>query len=522
MSGRVLIFDTTLRDGEQSPGASMNKEEKLRLAHKLASLGVDIIEVGFPAASPGDFEAVQAIAREVRGPVICGLARTRPADIQAAWEALRDAERARIHVFIATSDIHLQYKLKISREEVLKEIESGVSLARSLCDNVQFSAEDASRSDPDFLCEAFGVAIKNGATTINVPDTVGYALPHEFGALVEKVRNEVPGVENAVISVHCHDDLGMAVANSLAGIRAGARQAEVCVNGIGERAGNAALEELVMALSTREKELGLTTGLNRAELHPTSRLVSMVTGILVQPNKAIVGANAFAHESGIHVDGVLKQPLTYEIMTPEEVGLGQNNLVLGKHSGRAGLKARISDMGYNLGPEDFERLFQAFKVLADKKKEVFDEDLEALIADEILRIPLRWKLEYLNIVSGTVTVPTATVRIREGDKVLTGFGSGNGPVDAVYNTISEMTGTNAKLLRFGIASVTGGVDAQGEATARLQEGEHIALGKGADADILVASAKAYLNGLNRLEYLKEHAPKIKNGMCASAAGGDAA
>jgi len=522
MSGRVLIFDTTLRDGEQSPGASMNREEKLRLAHKFAILGVDIIEVGFPAASPGDFEAVQAIAREVRGPVICGLARTRPEDIRTAWEALKDAEKARIHVFIATSDIHLQYKLRISREEVLKEIETGVSLAKSLCDDVQFSAEDASRSDPDFLCQAVRVALKHGATTINIPDTVGYALPHEFEALIKKIRQEVPEVEKAVISVHCHDDLGMAVANSLAGIRAGARQAEVCVNGIGERAGNAALEELVMALATREKELGFTTGLNRHEIYPTSRLVSMVTGILVQPNKAIVGANAFAHESGIHVDGVLKQPLTYEIMTPAEVGLGQNNLVLGKHSGRAGLKSRLKDMGYDLNPEDFERLFLAFKALADKKKEVFDEDLEALIADEILRIPLRWKLEYLNIVSGTVTVPTATVRIREGDKLLTGFGSGNGPVDAVYNTLAEMTGSQAKLLRFGIASVTGGVDAQGEVTARLQEGEFIALGKGADSDILVASAKAYLNGLNRLEYLKEHAPKIKNGMCSSAGGGDAA
>ncbi len=522
MSGRVLIFDTTLRDGEQSPGASMNREEKLRLAHKLASLGVDIIEVGFPAASPGDFQAVQAIAREVKGPVICGLARTRPADIQAAWDALKDAERARIHVFIATSDIHLQYKLKLSREEVLAEIRSGVSLAKSLCDDVQFSAEDASRSDPEFLCQAVRVALEHGATTINIPDTVGYALPHEFRGLIQKIIKEVPEIKDAVISVHCHDDLGMAVANSLAGIRAGARQAEVCVNGIGERAGNAALEELVMALATRQKELGFTTGIRRNELYPTSRLVSMVTGIAVQPNKAIVGANAFAHESGIHVDGVLKQPLTYEIMTPAEVGLGQSNLVLGKHSGRAGLKARLADMGYELSPEDFERLFQAFKVLADKKKEVFDEDLEALIADEILRIPLRWKLEYLNIVSGTVTVPTATVRIREGDKLHTGFGSGNGPVDAVYNTISQITGSKAKLLRFGIASVTGGVDAQGEVTARLQEGEHIVLGKGADADILVASAKAYLNGLNRLEYLKKHAPRLKNGMCSSAGGGEAA
>ncbi|MFZ5587588.1 MAG: 2-isopropylmalate synthase [Thermodesulfobacteriota bacterium] len=513
MDNRVFIFDTTLRDGEQSPGASMNREEKLRIAHKLAQLGVDIMECGFPAASPGDFEAVQLIAREVQGPVVCGLARTRPEDIHTCWEAIKDAQRPRIHVFVASSDIHLQYKLRISRQEMLAQVKSGVSLARSLCADVQFSAEDASRTDPDFLCEVVRTALRHGATTINIPDTVGYALPQEFHNLIKYIREQVPEVDQAVLSVHCHNDLGLAVANSLAGITAGARQAEVCVNGIGERAGNAALEELVMALATRQKELGLVTGVNRAEIYPTSRLITMITGIGVQPNKAIVGANAFAHESGIHVDGVLKQPLTYEIMTPAEVGLTTNLLVLGKHSGRAGLKARMMEMGYELSDADFERLFAAFKILADKKKEVFNEDLEALVADEILRIPSRWRLEYLNIVSGTVTVPTATVRISDGGEMKQDFGSGVGPIDAVYNTIAKITGTGAKLLRFGIASVTGGLDAQGEVTVRLGENGNVVLGKGADPDILVASAKAYLNGLNRLEYLK-HNPLPTNGNVA--------
>ncbi len=510
MNNRVYIFDTTLRDGEQSPGASMNREEKIRIAHKLAQLGVDIIECGFPASSPGDFESVKLIAQQVQGPVICGLARTRPADIQTCWEAVRDAERPRIHVFVASSDIHLQYKLRISREEMLEQVKSGVSLARSLCDDVQFSAEDASRTDPDFLCEVVRLALAHGATTINIPDTVGYALPHEFHNLIKYIRQQVPEVEKAVLSVHCHNDLGLAVANSLAGITAGARQAEVCVNGIGERAGNAALEELVMALATRQKELGLVTGINRTEIVPTSRLITVVTGLTVQPNKAIVGANAFAHESGIHVDGVLKQPLTYEIMTPSEVGLNTNLLVLGKHSGRAGLKSRLMEMGYELSEADFERLFAAFKVLADKKKEVFNEDLEALIADEIQRIPSRWKLEYLNIVSGTVTVPTATVRISDHGQMRQDFGSGVGPVDAVYNTIAKITGSPAKLLHFGISSVTGGLDAQGEVTVRLGEDEIEVLGKGSDPDIMVASAKAYLNGLNRLEYLKAN-PRPVNG-----------
>ncbi|MBI4798909.1 MAG: 2-isopropylmalate synthase [Desulfarculus sp.] len=511
MSEYVKIFDTTLRDGEQSPGASMNREEKLRLAHKLAQLGVDIMECGFPAASPGDFEAVKLIAQQVQGPVICGLARTREADIRRAWEAVQYAEKPRIHVFVASSDIHLQYKLRISREQMLEQVKSGVSLARGLCADVQFSAEDASRTDPDFLCQVVELALAHGATTINIPDTVGYAMPQEFYKLIKYIRQQVPAVRQATLSVHCHDDLGLAVANSLAGVQAGARQAEVCMNGIGERAGNASLEEIVMAIATRGKELGLVTGINRAEIVPTSRLVTMITGLPVQPNKAIVGANAFAHESGIHVDGVLKQPLTYEIMTPAEVGLTTNWLVLGKHSGRAGLKSRLMEMGYELGEEDFERLFAAFKVLADKKKEVFNEDLEALIADEILRIPSRWRLEYLNIVSGTVTVPTATVKISDNGQTLQDFGSGVGPVDAVYNTIVKITGSQAKLLRFGIASVTGGLDAQGEVTVRLGQDELEVLGKGSDPDILVAAAKAYLNGLNRLEYLKANPRPVPNG-----------
>lgn len=498
----VRILDTTLRDGEQSCGASMNREEKLRLAHKLAQLGVDIMEVGFPAASPGDFEAVSAIAGEVEGPVICALARTNVNDIRRCWDAIKGAEQRRIHVFVATSDIHLEHKLRISRDEALQQIRDGVGYAASLCDDVQFSPEDASRTDPDFLCEAVRTALAAGATTINIPDTVGYALPDEFYGRITYLKDQVPEIERAVISVHCHDDLGLAVANTLAGIRAGARQAEVCVNGIGERAGNAALEELVMVMSTRSEDLGVTTDINKKELYPASRLVSLITGISVQPNKSIVGANAFAHESGIHVDGVLKQPLTYEIMTPEEVGIGKSLLVLGKHSGRAGLKKRLHEMGYEINGSDLDRLFGAFKVLADKKKEVFNEDLEALIADEILRIPIRWRLDYLNIVSGTVTVPTATVRIDDGYEVKQEFGSGVGPVDAVFNTIKKIADSSPNLLRFTIASVTGGLDAQGEVTVHLEEDGHVVLGKGSDPDILVASAKAFINGLNRLDHLK--------------------
>ena len=501
----VKIFDTTLRDGEQSPGASMNQEEKLRLAQKLAQLGVDIIEVGFPAASPGDFESVRSIARQVKGPVVAGLARTTIADIDRAWEAVKEAEKPRIHVFMATSDIHMKHKLRLEPEQVLERIKAGVAHAVSLCEDVQFSAEDASRSDPEFLAKAISVALAAGASTINIPDTVGYAMPDEFGQLITGLKERVSELKDAVLSVHCHDDLGLAVANSLAGVKAGARQVEVCINGIGERAGNAAMEEVVMAISTRAQDLNLATNINKKEIYPTSRLVTMITGLPVQPNKAVVGANAFAHESGIHVDGVLKQPLTYEIMTPDEVGIAQSHLVLGKHSGRAGLRERVREMGYQLNEQSLDKLFAAFKVLADKKKEVFNEDLEALIADEILRIPHRWRLKYLNVMTGSVTVPTATVIIDDGYESFTEFGSGVGPVDAVYNTIKKIVGMEPELLRFTIASVTGGMDAQGEVTVRLQQNGHVVLGKGNDPDIIVSAAKAYLNGLNRLDYLNNQA-----------------
>lgn len=503
MTDSIKIFDTTLRDGEQSCGASMNPAEKLRLARKLALLGVDVMEVGFPAASPGDFEAVQTIAREVHGPVICGLARANPEDIRCCWEAIKEAQHPRIHVFVASSSIHLQYKLGITEEEALTRVKEGVTLAAGLCPDVQFSPEDATRTDPEFLCEVVRTALNAGATVINIPDTVGYALPHEFEGRILFLRERVPEIEKATISVHCHNDLGLAVANTIAGLRAGARQAEVCVNGIGERAGNAALEEVVMAMAARSRDLGFTCRINKKELFPTSRLVSMITGIMVQPNKAVVGANAFAHEAGIHVAGVLKQPLTYEIMSPQEVGIGASSLVLGKHSGRAGLKSRLEEMGYDMNGDDLDRLFAAFKILADKKKEVFNEDLEALVVDEVLRIPIRWRLDYLNVVSGTVTVPTATVRVDDGYEVKQDFGSGVGPVDAVYNTIKKITGTDPSLRKFTIAAVTGGTDAQGEVTVHLEQDGRVVIGKGSDPDILVASAKAFLNGLNRLAYFTE-------------------
>ena len=426
----------------------------------------------------------------------------------ACWEAIKDAEKPRIHTFVATSDIHLQYKLQMTREQVLEEIKNGVGHARSMCDDVQWSAEDASRSDPDFLCQCVRVALEAGASTINIPDTVGYALPHEFYERISYIVEQVPEAKDATISVHCHDDLGMAVANSIAGVRAGARQVEGCINGIGERAGNASIEEVVMALATRQKELGLETGVTRSELYSTSRLVTMITGLPVQPNKAIVGANAFAHEAGIHVDGVLKQPLTYEIMTPEEVGVDQNTVVLGKHSGRAALRNWLKGNGYELDVDQCDRLFSAFKRLADKKKDIVDEDLEALIADEILRIPIRWELKYLNVMSGTEVEPVATVRIWDADEEKRDAAFGNGPVDAVFNAILRITGSKAKLMRFSVASVTGGMDAQGEVTVRLQENGRVVLGKGTDPDILVASAKAFLNGLNRLEYVRTHDTQV--------------
>ena len=504
MEERVIFFDTTLRDGEQSPGASMNSAEKLRIASQLERLGVDVMEAGFPASSPGDFESVQMIANKIRNVEIAGLARTAKNDIDQAWAAVRDAAHPRIHTFIATSDIHMKYKLKMTPEEVIGEAVESVKYAKSLCDSVEFSTEDGTRSDRDFLCRVFEAAIAAGATTVNLPDTVGYTVPEEFGELVRYVRAHTPNIHQAVMSVHCHNDLGLATANTLAGIRAGARQVEVTINGIGERAGNTSLEEIVMTLFTRQDQMALDFGIKTQEIHPTSRLISMITGIVVQPNKAIVGANAFAHEAGIHQDGVLKNPMTYEIMSPDTVGLSGNRMVIGKHSGRHAFQDKLRQMGYELSREDLNALFAKFKLLADKRKEILEEDIEALVAEEILRVPDIYELLYLNVVSGTVAVPTATVKLKINDEEAQSAGFGVGPIDATFNTIVKMTGSNAKLMRFSVNAITGGMDAQGEVTARLQENGFVVLGKGTDSDIITASAKAFVNGLNRLENIKQN------------------
>lgn len=501
---RVILFDTTLRDGEQSPGASMNAAEKLHLAVQLERLGVDVIEAGFPAASPGDLEAVRLIAGKIRKTQVAALARASKEDIDKAWAAVREAAQPRIHTFIATSDIHLEHKLKMTRPQVLQAAAEAVKYAKGFTNNVEFSAEDGSRSDPDFLCRIFQIAIEAGATTLNLPDTVGYAMPDEFGNLVSYVLKHTPDINQVILSVHCHNDLGLATANSLAGLRAGARQVEVTINGIGERAGNTSLEEVVMTLYTRKEHVGLTTRINTKEIHPASRLVSMITGIVVQPNKAVVGANAFAHEAGIHQDGVLKNRMTYEIMDPATVGLSTNRLVLGKHSGRHAFKSKLSELGYDLSDVDLNRVFEKFKELADKRKEILDEDIEVLVAEEILRVPDKYELNYLHVVTGTVAVPTATVKLRIDGAEAQGAGFGVGPIDATFNTIAKMTRTRSRLVRFSINAISGGTDAQGEVTVRLQENGLVALGKGADPDIFIASAKAYLNGLNRLEYLKRN------------------
>ena len=507
MEDKVIIFDTTLRDGEQSPGASMNIAEKLRLATQLERLGVDVMEAGFPASSPGDFESVQSIARKIRNVQVAALARTSKEDIERAWEAVREAANPRIHTFIATSDIHLKHKLNMDREQVIREAVEAVRYAKGFTDNVEFSTEDGTRSDRDYLCRIFEAVIEAGATTVNLPDTVGYAVPEEYAQLITYVREHTPNIHKAVMSVHCHNDLGLATANTLAGIGAGARQAEVTMNGIGERAGNTSLEEIVMALYTRRDLIKLTTSITANLIHPTSRLTSLITGIVVQPNKAVVGANAFAHEAGIHQDGVLKNPMTYEIMAPETVGLSSNRLVLGKHSGRHAFRTRLAQMGYELSDEGLNDLFQKFKELADKRKEIHEEDIEALVAEEILRVPDVYELAYLNVVSGTVAVPTATVKLKVRGKETQNAGFGVGPIDAAFNTIAKMTGSNSKLMRFSVNAITGGMDAQGEVTVRLQDNGLVALGKGADPDIITASAKAYVNGLNRLEYMKKN-PKL--------------
>ncbi|MCL5780723.1 MAG: 2-isopropylmalate synthase [Firmicutes bacterium] len=502
MSNRVYIFDTTLRDGEQSPGVSLNINEKLQIARQLARLGVDIIEAGFPITSPGDFAAVQAVAREVRGVTVAGLARANLKDIDVAWEALRDAEQARIHTFIATSDIHLKYKLRKDRDQVVEAAVAAVKHAKKYTSDVEFSAEDASRSDVDYLARVFGEVIKAGATVINIPDTVGYAMPEEYALFIKQVMERTPGIEKAVVSVHCHDDLGLAVANSLAAVGAGARQVEGTVNGIGERAGNAALEEVVMGLYTRKDRYGLTTGFNTREIYRTSRLVSSLTGMPVQPNKAVVGKNAFAHESGIHQDGVLKERTTYEIMNPEMLGIAASNLVLGKHSGRHAFRDRLAELGYNLTDEELNLAFTRFKSLADKKKEITDQDLQAMVEDEIRQIPDTYTLEYFHISSGTAVVPTATVGLRAGEERKEDAACGDGPVDAIYNTVDKITGLSCTLVNYAINAITGGKDALGDVTVKLKcEGsEKVYIGRGVSTDILEASAKAYVNAVNKLIY----------------------
>jgi 2-isopropylmalate synthase len=505
---RVFIFDTTLRDGEQSPGASMNPDEKLRIARQLEKMGVDIIEAGFPVASDGDFASVRQIAVEIRGCQIAALARAGKTDIDRAWEAVSGAAAPRIHTFISSSDIHLKYQLRKSRAEVLKEACAAVSHACGYTRNVEFSPMDATRSDRDYLCEMVEAVIAAGATTVNITDTVGYAIPEEFGELIATLYARVKNIRQAVISVHCHNDLGLATANALTAVKHGARQVECTINGIGERAGNSATEEVVMALKTRKDLFGLETGIKTEYIHQTSRLLTQITGIPVQPNKAIVGANAFAHESGIHQDGLIKERTTYEIMTPQSVGISETLFVLGKHSGRHAIAERLREMGYNLRDEELNRVFFHFKELADVKKDVFDEDLEAIVYEEISRGEEKYRFLYLNVVSGNATVPTATMQMEVDGKMVQEAGFGVGPVDAIFAAIRKITRTNHPLLKYAVNAVTGGTDAQGEATVQLKFDGRSAVGRGAHPDVLVASAKAYINALNRLEWLSKDIRKV--------------
>ncbi len=499
MSERIDIFDTTLRDGEQSPGCSMNLEEKLRVAQALATMGVDIIEAGFPIASPGDFEAVHRIASEVEGPRIAALARANPKDIERAAEAIRPAgDRGRIHTFIATSPIHMQAKLRMDPEEVLKRAVEAVKQARNLAPEVEFSAEDAGRSEMDFLCRVVEATIDAGARVINIPDTVGYMTPEEFGARIRTIRERVPNSDRAVFSVHCHNDLGLAVANSLAAIENGARQVECTINGLGERAGNASLEEIVMILRTRCDRYDLETGIDTTRIVPVSRLVSQITGMPVQPNKAIVGANAFAHEAGIHQDGVLKHHKTYEIMTPESVGWATNRMVLGKHSGRAALKSRYAELGIKLDREQLDLVFERFKILADKKKEIFDEDLISILEHTEAVESERIKLVSLHVASGTGDTPVAAVELEINGELHKATSEGDGPVDATFKAINSLVEPHGKLLLYSVNAITSGTDAQGEVTVRLQNDGRIVNGQGKDTDIIVASAKALISALNKL------------------------
>jgi len=501
----IKIFDTTLRDGEQSPGASMNIDEKLRVARQLQKLNVDVIEAGFPIASEGDFEAVKKIAQTIKGPEIAGLCRAGSKDIDRGWEALQYAgEKGRIHTFIATSDIHMKYKLKMSPKEVLEAAVKAVKRAKSYTPNVEFSCEDAVRTDLKFLAEVVGAVIDAGATTVNIPDTVGYTIPFEYFNIIKYLKENVANIERAVISVHCHNDLGLSVANSISAIQAGAGQVECTINGIGERAGNCSLEEFVMTLKTRRDILPFKTNVVTEHLTPASRLLTTVTGIVVQPNKAIVGANAFAHEAGIHQHGVLMEKSTYEIMTPESVGLKANVLVLGKHSGRHAFKKRLEELGYDLDETVLNKAFERFKALADLKKEVYDEDLDAIVADEeVKKGEEKYQLAHITVTCGSFAVATATVQMEiDGVPVRTAE-LGDGPVDATLKAIKKLTRTKSKLIQYNVGSITGGTDAQGEVTVRVGEGEKTVIGRGSSTDIIEASAKAYIHALNRLHLKRE-------------------
>jgi 2-isopropylmalate synthase len=505
---RIIIFDTTLRDGEQSPGCSMNIPEKLEMAHALVELGVDVIEAGFPIASPGDFEAVRAVANNVRGAVICGLARCNPADIDRAGEALKGAEQARIHVFLATSAIHREFKLKMTKEEIIERAVQGVKRARGYCDNIEFSPEDAARTEIDFLCQVVEAAINEGATTVNIPDTVGYATPAHMAGVIRSLRQRVSNIDKAVISIHCHNDLGLAVANSLAAVEAGAGQIECTINGIGERAGNCSLEEVVMALRTRQDVYHCHTNIRTPRLVPTSRLLSNITGMLVQRNKAIVGRNAFAHEAGIHQDGMLKERRTYEIMRPEDVGFSRTDLVLGKHSGRAALSDRAQALGYTLTPEQLQTVFEQFKVLADKKKEIYDSDIVSLIEHQMGAAPEVWSFVSYDVESGTDRTPTATLTLRRGDEEITRtLAEGDGPLDAMFLTLEQITGIQVICREFQVHSVSMGKDAQADVTIEVEHQGQLYRGRAASTDSIEASARALLVAINRIA-AKAGRPKI--------------
>ncbi|RMH57256.1 MAG: 2-isopropylmalate synthase [Candidatus Hydrogenedentota bacterium] len=504
---RVIIFDTTLRDGEQCPGASMNLKEKLEVARQLARLRVDVMEAGFPICSPGDWEAVHTIAQEIDGPTIAGLARAQEKDIEAAGTAIEPARKRRIHTFIATSPIHMEKKLKKTAAEVVEMAVRSVSLARSFTDDVEWSAEDAGRTDLEFLVEIVTAVVEAGATTINIPDTVGYQVPSQYGRIFATLRERVPGIEKCVLSTHCHNDLGLAVANSLAALENGARQVECTINGIGERAGNCSLEEIVMALKVRRDRYGLETGIRTEEIYRSSRLVSSLTGLPVQPNKAIVGRNAFAHEAGIHQDGILKHSQTYEIMTPQDVGVPSSQLVLGKHSGRHAFRKRLEELGYDLSDEEIGKAFERFKKLADKKKEIYDEDLEAIVEDEIYQAGEFLTLEYLQVTAGNRTVATATIQLgREGD-IKEEAATGDGPVDATYKAINRLVPIEAELTDYSIKAITRGRDALGEVSVTLKINGRRVAGRAAATDIIEASARAYLNAVNRFLAQEKRAGK---------------